>query len=216
MEASARTGKRHVHLLWLGGGVLAIAAMFVRSRGSAPNLRHTELVRVPDQTADLRAQLERVEAEVLQLKLKSNNPVQGSPRQVLTVQSSAASASTAVIAPEVTEESLLERNHQRIAKRYALLEQRFADEPIDNAGSAPEEQTIRAHCQAMQSCQVLKLACRYTMCRIELKAEGGSAAGMLPKLGLTQGGEIRRREDGTFLIFAGRQGFPFQEVNRVD
>jgi hypothetical protein len=97
-----------------------------------------------------------------------------------------------------------------------LLERRFADESFEAETNAPEEQLVRQRIAALKDYRLSKIDCHSTMCRIEVQADTINAAEVFSQLGLTEGGEIRRSEDGTFLIFAGRAGYPFQQVNRVN
>jgi hypothetical protein len=108
------------------------------------------------------------------------------------------------------------RLSEEIAERYVSLEERFAGEPLPGTGPAPEEQAVRERIATLQGYELSKIECRYTMCRLEVMADNAGAAGMLFRLGFKEGGEVRRLANGTFLLFAGRDGFPFQETNRVD
>jgi len=151
--------------------------------------------------------------------LKSNDrPQQLAPPVPIAPRASAAPANKSGTdeSSDAAEELSLEQLRQRVDRRYALLEKRFADEPADPSANTPEERTVRQRVQGLEGYELSKIECRSTMCRLEVKAAGASAAAILSQLGLTEGGETRRREDGTLLIFAGREGFPFQEVNRVD
>jgi hypothetical protein len=111
---------------------------------------------------------------------------------------------------------MVEAEQEIIDRRYAALEQRFASEPMDTTAPTPEEQLVRTRLAAVQGSELKKIECRYTMCRLEIASDVVSAADLLSRLGLMEGGEVRHRKDGTFLVFAGREGFPFQEVNRPD
>ncbi len=219
MEPTLRPTRRHVYLLWLAGGALVAAVVLARQRTSQADSASVGVAHAAQGSENLKHQLERLERQVLQLKNDND-------RQTATLLAVAAASTNTAVAvkpparseetPEVTEEHLHEQVEQKIEMRYALLERRFVDEPLDNSGSATEEQIVRSRIASLQGYELLKLDCRYTMCRLEVKSDVASAAGMLSRLGFKEGGEVRRRQDGTFLVFAGREGFPFQEVNRVD
>jgi hypothetical protein len=209
---------KNVHFLWLAGGVLLASALFAMRQAPKPTQPNTEASRAAERTAELESHIARLEGQISQLK--NNNiqqlavipPAQTAPSDI----TAAAPKPQAHDAPELTEERLTEQVAQRINQRYATLEQRFSEESVNSSATAAQEQSVRKSIQGLQGYALTKIECRDTMCRIEVKSDSTSAAGMLSRLGLTEGGEVRRREDGTFLIFAGREGFPFQEFNRVE
>jgi hypothetical protein len=227
MEATAPSGKKYGYFIGFVAAAGAVGLLFARLNATQarPN---TEVSQLGARDAELERQLERIQRQVSQLKSQSQVQLVGATQPGAAAQSNGITLEpkperqerrATAEEPELTEERLAEETARRVDRRYALLEQRFTSEPIDGTGTgtraAPEEKTAREHIAALQGYQLLKIECRYTMCRLELKADAPSA-GMLSRLGFTEGGEIRRRPDGTFLAFAGREGFPFQEINRVD
>lgn len=226
-EATIPTRRRRGHLLWLAGGALGASLVWmalVGSEGAASSKRgKAEPARVetePAKSNEVDDRVRRLEARVLGLQAKlnavsatredRNTEVEHRPDRDDEAPDGAAPKAKA----ELTEEQLVEQERTRTNEVYAALEKRFADEPVDEGGSNADETSLRERVAAIEGYELSKLECRYTMCRIELKAEpAAGAADVFRKLDLAEGGTIRRRDDGTFLIFAGRTGFPFRELN---
>jgi hypothetical protein len=219
MEVTAQTPRRLISLLWLAAGaLLAALALFVGPEVvKAPR---SEAVHATDaeQIAQLRQHVDRLEQQVQQFQgiTERREAMQLQPTGSHDTPARSAPAPVTEPVPSPSEEELAEEVAQRVDKRYAWLEKRFADEPFESSTQAPEAQTIGERIRSLNGYELLKLDCHATMCRIEIKSDTASAGELLLQLGLKEGGEVRRRQDGTFLIFAGREGFPFQAINRVD
>jgi hypothetical protein len=217
-------------MLWLAAGVLVAAGLLVTWSVMGKTPRRAAILASSESSADMKAQLERLEKRVFELEsserrqavlhalaLASGSTVAASTpaASAPAATSSAAPELKAETVPELEEERVAEAAEQRLNRRFAAFEQRFADEPFDSSKKAPEEEVVRRRVKELGGYELSRIDCRSTMCRIEVKADGASAGGMVGNLGLTEGGTVRRRQDGTFLVFAGRDGFPFHEVNRV-
>lgn len=219
MEATGQSGRKYSHILWLAGGaIVGIGALVAWQLSTKPTPASRTVIPVVDQSAELRAELQRLQRKVS--RLESDSQAQG-PTRAAPNAPEQSDMKTRKIEPEPEDPELAEARsseqvERQIDARYAVFERRFAAEPVDNSRTAPEEQTVRQHIAELKGTELSKAECRATMCRFELKSDAPNAAGMLMQLGLTQGGTVRRSEDGTFLVFAGRDGFPFHEVNRAD
>jgi hypothetical protein len=221
MEATGRLSRKWSPLLLVAaGGAIGAVALLTRAGATEGSRSSTAHTTNPDQTTQLKQQVDRLQQQVMQLQGRSDQSGVGRGRPETPIDVAAPplpSPSTQVAGePSLSEEELAEQTLQAVDRRYALLEKRFADEPFDTSSKAPEEQTVRDHIRALEGCELSKIECRSTMCRIEVRSSTASAGELFSQLGLREGGEVRRRSDGSFLIFAGREGFPFQTVNRVD
>ena len=219
MDATVRPGKKYGYAVLLGSAAAGAILFLAPPRTTKPSTSNRPVTTIAQGSGDIQRRLQSMEMQIS--SLKSSVAARPVVQTTLLPPAPPAASSTSLKPahddpPELSEEQATERLHERIENRYALLERRFAEEPLDESGSVSEEQTIRQRVGALHDYELSKLECRYTMCRLEVKTDVASAADILSKLGFVEGGEIRRRQDGSFLIFAGRDGFPFQEVNRVD
>ncbi len=215
MDAAQRSRKAFGYAILLAG-LTASAILLVAPSRTAKSSRPARASYPPaNPSAEIQRRLESMEAQISALKsgALAQQPAPPTPPPSVVTTSVPPAPGTA---PVLTEEESAERLQQEIERRYALLERRFAEEPGDDSGSMREEQGIRERIQVLQGYELSKLECRYTMCRLEVTVAAANAADVLSRLGFVEGGEIRRRQDGSFLVFAGREGFPFQEVNRVN
>lgn len=219
VETTAQLRQKRGYLLWLTGGALGVSLIWaglLGRRGQAVPARPDAEVTRPDELND---QIRRLEGKVLKLQgsvhaVRAMQAAEGERLSSLGSNRTSSQANQAAEeAPELTEERLREQTAERIDKRYAFLEQRLSAEPVDSNGSRAAEQALRQRVETLEGHELLKVECRYTMCRLEVKSDAPSAAAVMRRLGFTEGGEIRRRDDGSFLIFAGRDGFPFQGLN---
>lgn len=220
MNAIGQSGRKRTPLLWLvGGTILGVGALLARQSATKAPTASREVVRVADRSAELGVELELLRQQVSRLESQRQAPAAvGSIAQPPEVHPTTPPkiAAEPDDDPELVEVRATERAQQRIDARYAVLEQRFAAEPLESSKVAPEEQIVRQHLVELKGTELSKAECRATMCRFELKSDAPNAAEMLFRLGLTQGGTVRRSENGEFLVFAGRDGFPFHEANHTD
>ena len=223
MTTSTQSSKKHRSILLLAGGLLFLIAIWQTNLRTAES-RPKFIGSAPenDHMAGLSAQIRGLEEEVSQLRRnlyerqRSEEAVAvDAGREPYANEANAPSKGAGAEESDLSEEQLDDRLKKRVDHRYAFFEQRFSEEPVDKSGSVEDEISIRDRVEALDGYELSTVECRYTMCRLVVRAESG-AAEVMRKLNFRDGGEIRRRDDGTFLIFAGREGFPFHQLNSPD
>ncbi len=208
---------RNIVFLALGSAVAVgtwITAVHLRKPDANPSTRI-------DHSSQLESELRNLEHRVLSLQTELQNQrftlSARTPAQVITSDEGALSQPPKEPDPveTLTDEERRIHEEQRMEQQAAAIEEQFADEPRGSADSAHEEASIRERLEPLEDFQVSKLECRTTMCRLEVKTEV-DPAGAVSKLGFKHGGRIRRLDDGTLLVFAGVEGFSFQETHRLN
>jgi hypothetical protein len=202
-------------VVWTIGAVIAAIAIWFAVAPKSHISNESNRVE-PAESAELRAQIARLEMDLSRMKegfafspeARTESPVE---QKVIAL---AVEREQRVPSEDLSEEELDLRSREQADQRHLFFEKRFADEAVDQTWSLAEQQEFRKRIEGREGNEVLNLECRYTMCRMELKSAASRVPELIPMLGLEHGGEIRRRDDGTFLVFSGREGFPFHEVNQ--
>lgn len=170
----------------------------------SPSDRGYEAMRL--RLASVESQLERLGSRVI-----SRDAIPPDGEQMDAEGSAQGAASEDAVA--LSEEQMIEESKKATAATFAYLEKRFADEPVSDSGAEVDVEAIRERFKMQEKFQLSRVECRYTMCRLELKGDVTSVAEIESVVDLRQGGTATKRDDGTVLVFTGRDGFPFYETN---
>jgi hypothetical protein len=115
------------------------------------------------------------------------------------------------------EELLNEQDERKADELITRYLEKFESEPTDTEWSAPREGEIRATFSNSEFSGLFRnVSCKWTMCRVELDPSESTLPALWNAGGFAYGGYARKKEDGTVVLLAGREGFPFHETNHLE
>lgn len=115
------------------------------------------------------------------------------------------------IEPEPESES----DDPRGEEALSFLEGQFSTEAPDPSWSVEESNRIASAYAGATTGDPTSIDCRWTMCRIEFRNRRVPFDEAFEAGQLNNGGFFRIQDDGTTIIFAGRAGFPFEELGTI-